>query len=184
MFDRLRWTCRTSTETPQNLEEVILMNTWCFRLAWTCVCVCVFSLTSGDAGKNRLVSCPSCSSLSPSKGSVSHKKSKKKKKHKHKDRDVRKCSACKCWDGVPKDSSSAVLFICRGMDMRMTTALCPAGSVAVWNGLYTPEHVHVIHNRAFVMLAELQTQRREQSLSLLQARPHGALTTSLAHRLQ
>lgn len=64
--------------------------------------------------------------------------------------------------------------------MRTTTVLYPAGSVAVWNGLYTPEYVHIIYNRAFLMSAELQTQWREQSLSLLQARPHGALTASLA----
>lgn len=78
--------------------------------------------------------------LSHSKGSVSHKKSKKKKKHKHKDRDVCKCSACKCPDGVPKNTFSPVFFTCRGtdmMDMTMTTALYPAGSVAVCDGLCT-----------------------------------------------
>lgn len=82
-------------------------------------------------------SCPSCYSLSHSKGSVSHKKSKKKKKHKHKDRDVCKRSAWKCPDGVPKTTFSPVFFTCRRtdmMDMTMTTALYPAGSVAVCDG--------------------------------------------------
>lgn len=129
-------------------------------------------------------SCPSCSSLSHSKGSVSHKKSKKKKKHKHKDRDVCKCSACKCTEGGPKTRFSPVFFICRGMDMTTTTALYPAGSVAVCDGLYTLLNTCTLLNSGvFLTLAELQTQRWEQSFSLLQARADGVLTSSAEHWL-
>lgn len=77
------------------------------------------------------------------KGSDPHKKSKKKKKHKHKDRDVRKCCACKCTAGGPKNSFSPVICICRGMFMTTTAAFYPAGSVAVCDGLYTFLNVHV-----------------------------------------
>lgn len=129
-------------------------------------------------------SCPSCYPLPHSKGSVSHKKSKKKKKHKHKDRDVRERSACKCTDGVPRNSFSPVFFVCRGMDVTTTTALYPAGSVAVCDGVYTYFNMCTLLDAgAFLTLAELQTQRRGQSFSLLQARPDGVLTSSPEHCL-
>lgn len=130
-------------------------------------------------------SSPSCSSLSHSKGSVSYKKTKKKKKHKHKDRDVCKWSTCKCAEGLPKIRYSPVFFICRGMDMRMTTALHPAGSVAVCDGLYMHRNTcTLLDSGVFLTLAELQTQRREQGFSLVQARADGVLTSSPEHRLQ